>query len=542
MDARGVALAEGLRAVQEARWAEARERLEAALADGPPVAAGLDGLAQALWFLGDGPGAIAARARAFDAHLDDGDPGGAATSAVWISHQHSVRGRRSAASGWLARAETVLDGVPECPGSGWVAVERARRAPVGVEQARCAREAVAIARRTRDTDLEVFATSLLGRAEVAAGHPVRGMALLEEAMVAATSGRVRNTHTLGEAYCNLVMACADAGDWERATEWCEHVDAFARTVGAAPLVGACRAVHADVLLTTGHWSEAEAALESALDVHAHAIPELGDPAAALLAELRVRQGRLTEAAALLADRAETPSSLRALALLRLAQDRAGEAVALLERGLRGSAGDTLRTSRLLATLVDAELASGALAAAADAAHRLGEAATDGLRLTAALSGLASARVAHAAGRPDDAAEPSRRALAEFLVLAMPLDAASARLELARALAPSARETAADEARVARSVFDGLGATASRAAAERLLASLAAVRAPRGLGALTDREREVLDLVARGLTNARIAQALVITEKTAGHHVSNILAKLGVRNRTEAAARLVASRS
>ncbi|WP_134764999.1 LuxR C-terminal-related transcriptional regulator [Nocardioides sp. 1609] len=542
MDARGVALAEGLRALQEARWAEARERLEAALVEGAPVAAGLDGLALALWFLGDGPGAIAARERAFDVHLDDGDPGGAATCAVWISHQHSLRGRRSASSGWLARAESVLDGVPECAGSGWVAVERARHAPLGLEQARCAQEAVAIARRTRDADLEVFATSLLGRAEVAAGHAVRGMALLEEAMVAATSGRVRNAHTLGEAYCNLVMACADAGDWERATEWCEHVDAFARTAGAAPLVGACRAVHADVLLTTGHWPEAEAALESALDIHAHAVPELGDPAAALLAELRVRQGRLAEAADLLAHRAETPSALRTLALLRLAQGRPAEAVVLLERGLRGSAGDTLRTSRLLATLVDAQLASGALAAADDAARRLGEAAADGLRLTAALSGLASARVAHAAGRPDDAAEPARRSLAEFLVLAMPLDAASARLELARALAPSAREAAADEARVARSVFDGLGATSARDDADRLLGSLGAGRAPRGLGALTDRELEVLDLVARGLTNARIAHTLVITEKTAGHHVSNILAKLGVHNRTEAAARLVASRS
>lgn len=53
--------------------------------------------------------------------------------------------------------------------------------------------------------------------------------------------------------------------------------------------------------------------------------------------------------------------------------------------------------------------------------------------------------------------------------------------------------------------------------------------------LTAREREVLELLAAGRTNRQIAAELFITEKTAGHHVSSILAKLGVRGRTEAAA-------
>jgi DNA-binding NarL/FixJ family response regulator len=53
--------------------------------------------------------------------------------------------------------------------------------------------------------------------------------------------------------------------------------------------------------------------------------------------------------------------------------------------------------------------------------------------------------------------------------------------------------------------------------------------------ITPRELEVLLLIADGRTNRQIADALFITEKTAGHHVSNLLGKLGVANRLEAAA-------
>jgi ATP/maltotriose-dependent transcriptional regulator MalT len=384
----------------------------------------------------------------------------------------------------------------------------------------------------------VFALSLLGRAQISAGRREAGMQLLEEAMASAAAGRVRNLHTLGEAYCNLIMASTNTGDWERAAEWCELVDDFAREHELTPLLGACRTAHADVLLAKGRWPEAERALTNALAVHARGIPAMGAPTIAAMAELRVRQGRLPEAEQLLAGREVHPASLRALALLRIAEGRPQVAAALLERGLTDAGDDAMRVTHLLGPLVDARLACDDVAGAQAAATALQElAASSQIGLVAARADLAVARVALAAGRTCEAADRAARALATFGRLAMPLDVGEARLDLARALAVESPELARDEARAAFASFQDLGASRAMDLAAAVLRDLGGGTAPRAraYGELTAREHEVLGLLALGMSNARIAQTLVISEKTAGHHVSRILSKLGVRNRTEAAA-------
>jgi DNA-binding NarL/FixJ family response regulator len=146
-------------------------------------------------------------------------------------------------------------------------------------------------------------------------------------------------------------------------------------------------------------------------------------------------------------------------------------------------------------------------------------------------------VSEAGGEADEARAQLERALELFVLLDLPLESARVRFELAGAFVRLRPELAIAEARIALTTFEQLGAAADADAAAALLRSLGAPgrTGPRLLGALTKREQEVLGLVGLGLSNPEIAQRLFISRKTAAHHVSNLLAKLGLRNRAEAVA-------
>ena len=154
-----------------------------------------------------------------------------------------------------------------------------------------------------------------------------------------------------------------------------------------------------------------------------------------------------------------------------------------------------------------------------------------------MAAQAAARVAAAGGRAEEARRLLERALELFSSHDLPYETAVARVELARALAGANPELAVAEARSALGAFERLGAGGDADAADALLRSLGATgrTGPKRVGVLTRREQEVLRLVSLGLSNPEIAQRLFISRKTAAHHVSNVLAKLGVRNRAGAIA-------
>jgi len=112
----------------------------------------------------------------------------------------------------------------------------------------------------------------------------------------------------------------------------------------------------------------------------------------------------------------------------------------------------------------------------------------------------------------------------------PYEAARVRLALAEVCeALGDQEASALEVEAARLTFEQLGARPDIEQIERR-------RAPKpAANALTSREREVLQRIARGLTNKSIARELNLSERTIDRHVGNILGKLNVRSRAAATA-------
>ena len=200
-------------------------------------------------------------------------------------------------------------------------------------------------------------------------------------------------------------------------------------------------------------------------------------------------------------------------------------------------GDLTMVGPLLTLLVDVHLEEGDVDAAARVAGRLDRIAEAqrGPYLKAAAA-LAKGRLCVATGE-GDARACLHEALEGFARAQLPLERARTRLELARALAEGSPEVAIAEATLALQDFERLEATRHADAAGALLRSLGApIRTgPKGIGALTRREAEVLELIGAGLSNPEIGDRLFITRKTVEHHVGSVLSKLGLRNRAEAAA-------
>jgi DNA-binding CsgD family transcriptional regulator len=392
-------------------------------------------------------------------------------------------------------------------------------------------DAAAIAQRFGDRDLFAIAVHAQGTMLVRGGRVVEGLALLDEAMVAVTSGEVSPIAS-GIVYCGVILACraayepARAREWTAAlTRWCEsQPDMLAFT-------GRCHVHRAEVRQLEGAWADAleearRAADRAARGNHRSALAE----AAYLQGEVHRLRGAFLEAedgyrAASEHGREPQPG----LALLRLAQGDEQAAAAAIRRVLAETTDPTDRLAQLPAH-AEIMLAIGDLEEAWRGSREIDDVSrrhAGGLPATIADQTRGAVRLA--AGDAAGALPDLRRAWHVWEELGAPYEAARVRVLVATACRELGDyEAAALDFEAARHAFEVLGAVPDVARVEAL-----AERQMRH--GLTPREFEILRLVAQGRTNRAIAEELVLSERTVERHMTNTFAKLRVSSRAAATA-------
>lgn len=467
----------------------------------------------------------------------------AARVAIRLSEVHwTMLGNPAAGRGWTERARRLLEEVGPCVEWGYLELARiACERPDVDDLLASAERARRIAIEYGDPGLEVRALADGGLALVSQGRIAEGFRQLDEALV--TLHEVRDEYITGTTLCALLSSCDRAGDLARAVELLQitHDLVLGPTGGRPKVLGThCNLAYGGVLCAAGRLPEAESAIVDALGSGASAAHRVD--AVSRLAEIRVYQGRVDEAADLLASYSGQVAAGGALALVHAARGDHALARAELRRTVAQLVGDVTRGAPLLALLVECELALDDLDAAADATRLLDAMAKTGeVAAITVLAEQARARVALAAGDAATAVAELDVARDRLARAGRPFLDVSVNLDLARAHAARDDGAAAIEAaRAAHATAVTIGAHTLRDQAAAVLRDLGA-QTPRttttraSLADLTSRELDVLDGIRRGETNPQIAARLYLSPKTVEHHVSRLLAKLGVANRAQAAA-------
>ncbi len=531
-------IADAKAALTKGDAAAARDLFQTALSVGPNSAA-LEGLGFAAYLAMDFDEAIDLWQRAYAGYRAEGNGVGAVRIARMLGYLYgTVVGDWAIGSGWIARAQHLLDLAADSSEKGWVVLTLGMFERERSMKHRHFEEALEVAAATDDNDLAFAALAYLGASLVHADRVEEGMVRLDESLAAVVGGEVGDLFVIEEIFCQMFSACERAHDVARAEQWLRVGEAVAAQRNLPAVVAYCHTHFGGVMTAAGRWPEADAALTDAIRLWALGRRTLKAGALARLADLRIRQGRLEEAEQLLDGLSLDEDCARPLATLLLDQGQVQRAREVLERALGRIDPTSTSTVPLLALLVDVHLAAGNVDQAEQTVATL-EACTaghDALYLKA-VRAFTRGRLAAACGDPA-ARQWFRIAVDGYADAQLPLESACSQLELAEVLATDLSAVAMAEAKSALDCFVRLQATRYIDAAAALLRSLGLRVAPNraaGVAALTAREAEVLDLLGHGLSNPKIAERLFISRKTVEHHVANVLSKLGLRSRSEAAA-------
>jgi class 3 adenylate cyclase len=455
-------LLESARAAARRRaWGEAFALFTQADEAEPLGASDLEALGEAAWTTAHYAEAFVARERAYAAYLEEGQGAAAAAVAMDMANDYYPRGQLAVADGWRSSAERLLEDVAECRAHGLLAWCRAQIALLfeGDEEA-CAgqgHEMVAIGERLGDRGLQMLGRATEARALARGGQVADAFRLLGEAMAGALSGGVE-PWAAANIFCQTLTVCIELGDFRRGAEWTEAAQRCCARESIVPASGDCRVHKACMLRWSGAWGEAEREATLGCEELNGNVMHMG-PALYEIGEIRLRRGELAAAEEAFAQAHELGRPPQpGLALLRLAQGRAGAAAQMLDEALVAQPLDLPRAA-LLPARVEFALASGDVARAGELAAELADIAErfEMTPMAAAVAGAQGA-IAVASGEAAHATTRLRHAVELWSAVGAPYEAARTRAMLAQALlARGDKEDAALELRAARSTFERLGA-------------------------------------------------------------------------------------
>jgi class 3 adenylate cyclase len=452
-------------------WQEAFEGFGAVDAAGKLSLEDLETLSDVAFWAGHPAEAIEARQRVYAAYEGAGRLAEAAGAALTTALLHFGRGDTALASGWLSRAQRLLADVPESSAHAllaWVEGQLMGRMK-GYEQALAkAGEVEAIARRTGDRDLIAMGICMQGFLLTLTGDVAAGLALMDEALASALAGELGNLAT-AEVFCEMVVSCIDAADFQRAAEWLDTAERAGRQLVCFP--GCCRVHRATVLRHRGEWPEAH---RQARQAHGEvagvevihegmALTELGE-LHRCKGEMSLAEQEFNEAY----EKGWPPQP--GLALLRLRAGDVGGAARVIGRAVEWSAGEPPALVRLLPAQVEIAIAAEDKDLVEAASSRLAEVASAlGSSTAAAASTFVAGLREQQRGNLTEAARAFEASIRGWQQVRSPYETAQARMRLAGVLADLGDSASARlELAAARKTFEHLGAAPDAREAARLL--------------------------------------------------------------------------
>jgi class 3 adenylate cyclase len=469
-------------------WTEAVEAFMAADRERPLSPEDLQKLGTAHWWTAHPDEATEAYERAFAAYTEAGRPVDAAGVAMELGYRAFRSNNLPVGGGWIAQAERLLADQPESAMHAWLGVFHTLFALIqgNLEDGIAAADGTMdVARRHGNASALYLAMSFKGMGQVFSGNWQAGLALIDEAATAASTGQL-DVRTASDIYCNTIAACRNVGDLGRAGQWADEGERWMQRIGAGGYPGICRIHRAELKMLRGQWAEAETEARQAceelrrfrlMDAVGYGQYEIG--------EVRLRMGDL-EGAAEAFDRAYEygHDAQPGLALLQLARGEIDDARRSINRALAtaagaGNAADRTTRARLLPAEVEIALATGDLEAARQAVEELEAIATDFER-PLFQAGALTARGELLLGE-DKAAEASPvlgQSWRLWQSTDLPYESARARLRYGEALAAEGdASTARRDMLAARSTFERLGATLDLQRVDALLGEGAPAPSP-----------------------------------------------------------------